>query len=188
VSLNVQFLTLWMMFVSGMGLGFLFDIYRVISSQLHFPRWVISILDIIYWIIATLFAFKMLYSSNQGEVRVFVFIGLLIGLGVYTLLFSSFIKKCILLVIRITRGIIRFGLRVFYILVIVPVVAIYKVFMIFLGFLAAISVFIYKFVLQLFYPFWKLLLRLIRWIAGRILPNWFIKAGNKLKIWFRKLF
>ncbi len=162
MSLDVQFLTLWMMFVCGLGLGVVFDLYRVVSGELRLSRWIIAIMDILYWIVAALAVFKVLYHSNQGELRIFVFIGLFIGLGVYFLLFSFLVQKTADLLIRVLRKILWFVMRLFHFLVVVPLMAVYKVFMIFLRLFAVIPVFIYKFVVQLFYPLWKWVLHLIK--------------------------
>lgn len=143
------------MFVCGLGLGVIFDIYRVVSDELRLSRWIIAILDILYWMAAAVAVFKVLYYSNQGELRIFVFIGLFIGLGVYFLLFSSFVQKTGSVFIRVLRKMIECILRLFHIFIVVPFRAIYKVFTIFLGFFAVIPVFLYKFVVQLFYPLWK---------------------------------
>lgn len=162
MSLDVQFLTLWMMFVCGLGLGVVFDLYRVVSDELRLPRWIIAIMDILYWILAAIAVFRVLYFSNQGDLRVFVFIGLFIGIGVYFLLFSSFVQKTTILLIKVLKKMIWFVLRLFHIFVAVPFRALYKVFTIFMGLLMVIPVFLYKFVIQLFYPLWKWVYHLIK--------------------------
>ncbi len=73
MSLQVQFVTIGMMFLSGHGLGVMYDMYRVLSRQFRAPKWIIPFLDVVYWVVATLLVFLALFYSNQGEVRMFVF-------------------------------------------------------------------------------------------------------------------
>lgn len=151
MSLQVQYFTLLMMFSSGLVLGVLFDAYRVLSDQLRIPRWTIPVLDIMYWALATVIVFRVLYISNQGELRIFVFLGLLIGITCYFALVSPIIVKVILIVIRTVKRLIRVFIRIFDIMVITPILALYKLLIIFLGILAVVSIFLSKFVIQLLY-------------------------------------
>ena len=70
-----------MMLLGGLSLGGLFDLYRVLAGQLRAPRYAYYLLDIFFWCIGTLLIFKLLYMSNLGQVRMFIFIGFLLGWG-----------------------------------------------------------------------------------------------------------
>ncbi|WP_052339991.1 spore cortex biosynthesis protein YabQ [Gorillibacterium massiliense] len=75
MTLQVQFLTLGMMLLSGAAMGAVFDTYRVLTGQLRISRWILPFLDILYWISVTVFVFQMLGASNQGQLRFFVLSG-----------------------------------------------------------------------------------------------------------------
>jgi spore cortex biosynthesis protein YabQ len=196
VTLNVQFLTLWMMFVSGLGLGVLFDLFRVLAGQLRIPKWTLPLTDLVYWIVATILVFRVLYLTNQGQVRLFVFIGLVIGILLYFTSFSPWIVKLILLIIKTIKALIRFIKKSIELLIIRPAIVLYRFFILFLGFLAALAIFLYKIVLQLLYPFWKLLLWLLRPVlrplAKRLkVPSWLVETGlafERLWKWIRRWF
>jgi len=169
VSLEVQFLTLGAMFGSGAGLGVLYDIYRVAAGQLKISRWLLPILDILYWIVATILVFRVLYTSNQGQVRLFVFIGLLVGICFYFGLLSHWVVKLLLFVIRLGKALIRL------------LIGIYRLLIITLGFLAAFAVFLFKIVLQLLYPFRFLFRPLLRLVRRHVkLPAGLKRLGNAL--------
>ncbi|MEK8133011.1 spore cortex biosynthesis protein YabQ [Paenibacillus filicis] len=191
MTLNVQFLTLGMMCAGGLSLGGLFDVYRVLAGQLKMPGWVKSVLDLVYWFAGTLLVFAMLYESNWGEVRPFIFLGLGIGIVLYFLLFSRPVIWVIRFIIRVVVGTALFIRRMVILLIIKPVVALYRVFVIILGFLLATAMFLYRIVIQLCHPVWKLLVWLLRplgkWIRFPI-PVWMQKTGQSVANLVRRFF
>lgn len=157
MSLSSQFISLLAMIISGMMLGVIYDIYRVVASQFHFRRWLISSLDIMYWILSALFVFRMLYLSNSGEVRFYVFLGLAIGIIFHYVYFSSITIKIVMLLIRWIKTLIRIVIKSFYVFIIIPLKVMYRCILILLGTITAISIFLCKFMLQLLYPIWRIL-------------------------------
>jgi spore cortex biosynthesis protein YabQ len=189
VSLHNQVFTLWMMFIGGFALGAIFDIYRVVSGQLRFPRWMISAGDILYWMLATVLIFRMLYISNQGDVRVFVFIGLLAGLSVYFICISSIVIRCIKWLLDMIRKCIRMAIRLFRLLIVLPLIKIYQGFIIFLGFLLAVSIIIGKFMLQLLYPFVSFMKFMIKPIYSPFVKApWIRRFSQGITRLFNRLF
>jgi len=167
VSLSSQFISLLTMIISGMMLGVLYDIYRVVASQFHFRRWLISLLDIMYWILSALFVFRMLYLSNSGEVRFYVFFGLTIGIIFHYVYFSPLTIKIIILLIKWIKTLIGFVIRLFYLFIITPLKFMYRCILILFGIITVISIFLCKFMLQLLYPFW----RIIKWLLKPLTVN-----------------
>lgn len=168
------------MLCGGLLLGVVYDVCRVIGEQFRFPRWLVAAIDLIYWIAACVLIFRMLYVSNSGEVRLYVFIGLAVGVWAYTLLFSSLTERIVLRAIRIYRAIIVTLQRLGHHLVVRPVKALYRLLLILLGFLGAFTIFLSRFVVQLTYPIVRFLLWLarltrldqlfkpiIRWLTGK---------------------
>jgi spore cortex biosynthesis protein YabQ len=184
------------MFVSGLGLGALFDGFRVLAGQLRAPKWSQPVTDLIYWMVATVLVFRVLYWSNQGQVRLFVFVGLLIGVLLYFTALSRYVVRALLFAIRMVKGLFRFLIKSVETVVIKPIIALYRFFILFLGFVATIAIFLYKIVIQCLYPFWKLLawltrplwrpllkhVRLPRWLAD--LGGWIARVWAWLRQWF----
>jgi spore cortex biosynthesis protein YabQ len=141
----------------GLGLGIFFDIYRVISDKLDLKRWVIAILDIIYGLVAAVAVFRVLYYSNYGQLRFFIFIALLFGLYLYYRLFSSSFIRIVVKVIELME-------RAWNSFIVKPIQLFFTVLHIFFGFFTALTIFFYKFMLQLTYPLQFLTRRLISFI------------------------
>ncbi|MDI6871901.1 MAG: spore cortex biosynthesis protein YabQ [Bacillota bacterium] len=72
----------------GLLLGFLFDCYRVTRGRLR-PGPLATILgDLLFWLVATGVAFALLIVGNWGELRLYVWVGFLLGAFSYRLLLS----------------------------------------------------------------------------------------------------
>lgn len=157
MSLHVQLATLAAMVLSGNVLGILFDSYRVVSRELRLHRRLIPLFDLAYWLAATVFVFRILYQTNLGEVRVFVFLGLLLGISAYFAFFSRWTIRFVRWLINLVRATVRLSIQGFRLLIIRPLVFLWRCLIVFLGFLGAFSVFFGKIVLQLLYPLWVVL-------------------------------
>jgi spore cortex biosynthesis protein YabQ len=93
VSAAAQGMTIASMMLCGLVMGLAFDVYRVASHRFHVARWLLPALDAAYWAAATLGVFAVLLGSNHGEVRLYVFLGLGIGVTGYFGLFSQWVVK-----------------------------------------------------------------------------------------------
>lgn len=83
MELNGQVLTFVMTIVTGMLLGGLFDCYRALRCRFKPKTFMTWLADLLYWLVATVVMFIALVFSNWGELRFYVFIGVLSGLGLY---------------------------------------------------------------------------------------------------------
>lgn len=81
------------MILCGLAMGTAFDVYRVASHRFRVARWLLPGLDVVYWAAATFLVFSQLLDSNHGEVRMYVFLGLGIGVTGYFGLFSGTVMK-----------------------------------------------------------------------------------------------
>ena len=81
------------MVLCGIAMGMLFDFYRTSASRFQVPRWLLPALDIVYWMASALGVFWVLLALNHGEVRMYVFLGLGIGLTGYFGLMSHGVVK-----------------------------------------------------------------------------------------------
>jgi spore cortex biosynthesis protein YabQ len=194
VTLDIQIWTMASMMLSGVALGMLYDAYRVVSGEFRFPRWTIPPLDILYWAVGTIAVFRVLYLSNGGEVRLYVFLALMIGVSGYFAFFSGLITAIVRFAVAAVKQGVRWMLRLGDMLLIRPIVALYRLIVAILGFFAFLSTFLFKFMLQLLYPLWKfatwagraLGAKLSRWIgADRWLPPLKAKV-HRLKFWQKR--
>ena len=89
MSLEAQYLTMVTMSISGALMGALYDMYQVLLKEWKFLRRFGAIFDFLYWIIASALVFSMLLFANYGDLRFYIFVILLLGYGIYRLLFQK---------------------------------------------------------------------------------------------------
>lgn len=77
----------------GMGLVLVYDVFRILRRVIRHGSILIGIEDILFWILCTITVFVLLYRENDGMLRLFTFIGIMVGMGIYYGLFSRFILR-----------------------------------------------------------------------------------------------
>lgn len=101
MTLSMQFYSFFLTVCIGFVIGVIFDLYRVVLGLLH-PRKVATNLgDFFFWVFITIVVFVLLMFGNWGEVRLYVFLGLFLGLIAYLKLLSKYIILSIVWCINI---------------------------------------------------------------------------------------
>lgn len=91
----------------GMLIAFIYDLFRIKRKAMRTRSIVIHIEDFLYWVIIAIVMIAVVYYSNQGEIRGFIFIATLMGVFLYTFLLSKVIIASSMLIIRaVTRAIL----------------------------------------------------------------------------------
>ena len=97
-------------FLVGMGLVLVYDVFRILRRVIKHGTVLIGIEDICFWLLCTVSVFLLLYKENDGMIRLFAFVGILFGMGIYLAVFSRFILCFFVwLFSRILRGIQKIG-------------------------------------------------------------------------------
>jgi spore cortex biosynthesis protein YabQ len=159
MSLQIQFLTLSLMACSGVVLGIAYDFIEVLVREFRIKRWVSAIIDIGYWLAATLFVFQVLVYANYGQVRIFIFIGLLLGVMFYFYIWSRYVRLTITWVIHFIVRLLQWLIRIVRLLIIRPILYLYRLLLIVLGFFMGVSMFIAKIMVQWFRHVWKWIMK-----------------------------
>ncbi|MUG68823.1 spore cortex biosynthesis protein YabQ [Paenibacillus campinasensis] len=184
---SVQWITLLWMLFSGAAMGLAFDSYRELAGQLRFPRWSQHALDLIYWIAAALFVFRMLYATNDGQLRFYVFIGMFIGVWIYFLLWSVITRRFVVMLIQVTKSLLSFLSRLLRVLIWNPVIGILKLLVGLLKLIWRFVLSLLRLILRCLMPFWRLFTWMLRPITSRLrLPAWSRRLTDKvIKAWKR---
>ncbi len=90
----------------GMLMAFVYDLFRIKRRAFRAGRIVTFIDDILYWIIVAILIFAVIYISNEGEIRGYIVLGILIGAILYILLLSRIVVGSALFVLRVLRAVL----------------------------------------------------------------------------------
>ena len=87
--------------VGGIIIAFVYDIFRVRRKAIKSGNLIVYFEDFIYWIIVALVLFAVVYRSNEGEIRGYLILGVIIGIILYAFLLSRIVMKVFLFLIRV---------------------------------------------------------------------------------------
>lgn len=106
LSLTRQTLEFMLSAVLGAGLGFAYDIVRLIRASTK-AGFILSAADFLYWIFAAALVFWFAMTVQDGELRIFSALGAFMGAVIYFLTLSRLVMIVGLTVIGYIRKIIR---------------------------------------------------------------------------------
>ncbi len=114
---------LFLVFIlNGVAIGILFDFFRILRKSFKTSNLVTYIEDAIFWILTGFSILYCIFVFNNGEIRMYMFVGIAIGLISYILLLSSYFIKINVDIINVLKKII---LRIFS-FIILPFSYLYK--------------------------------------------------------------
>lgn len=118
IGLEVQFFLTSVLY--GVLLLLVYDCLRILRRIVAHNAFFIALEDIIFWVVASIVIFIMIYEKNNGTIRAYAILGMLIGMVLYNQLVSKFIIKWITWVINkivcIVRKIVSFLFHPFIVL------------------------------------------------------------------------
>lgn len=146
-------------------------------------------LDVLYWVASALFIFRVLYASNRGELRFYVFLGLLLGVWLYFWAFSVTTQRFVVMLLEIVRRLTLIVNSILRILIVLPVLALYRLLRKLVGWTWTLIVFLGRMLIYILMPVWKPILWLIgplkaRWKTPELLVKLGIRLKNTAKRWF----
>lgn len=112
---------------TGITLGILFDCYRVLRGTFRIQSLMTWVTDLLYWLIATAVVFVALVLSNWGELRFYVFLGIISGVGLYYRFISRYIIRLLAGCVKLINSMAALVKRILILVVIRPVVICVKI-------------------------------------------------------------
>lgn len=101
-SIN-QLYTLFVFILSGAVIGILFDLFRILRKSFKTPDIITYIEDILFWILTGLFLLYIIFKYSFGQLRIYMFVSLIIGIVIYFLTISKYFINLNVKIIRIYK-------------------------------------------------------------------------------------
>lgn len=106
VSLQGQTILFLLCIALGGGMGLLYDALRLLRRLLPHTAFLIQLEDALYWLASLWFVFAALLRQNHGEIRFFILLGLLGGLGLYAMTLSRLVMAVGIGVLQVCKKIL----------------------------------------------------------------------------------
>jgi spore cortex biosynthesis protein YabQ len=97
---------------SGFFLVFCYNVYQVIRNILKLKKTGTIIGDLLFWLILTPLVFIFLFPGNQGEIRFFIFFGLVLGALLYLKFFSRLTYSFVYRLYLVTRRLFKIVMKI----------------------------------------------------------------------------
>ena len=79
--------------MTGIVIGILFDIFRILRITIKTSNIITYIEDVLFWILTGLLILYNIWYFNDGEIRIFMFLGMILGILIYISTLSSIFIK-----------------------------------------------------------------------------------------------
>ena len=86
--------------LTGVIIGILFDFFRILRRTIKTPNFITYIEDILFWIITGFLILYNIWYFNNGEIRIYMFLGIILGVLIYMLTLSSILIKIFSKILR----------------------------------------------------------------------------------------
>lgn len=106
----LQLYNFFIFIVLGLIVSFIFDIFRILRKKFNTNNIITYIEDVLFWIISGFLIISAVFKFNNGELRLYLFLGLSIGIVMYMLLFTKFINMIFLKILTPVQILIDFFL------------------------------------------------------------------------------
>ncbi|CDD16260.1 spore cortex biosynthesis protein YabQ [Clostridium sp. CAG:798] len=107
-GIHNQIYSLLIFTITGILIGIIFDIFRVIRKTFKTPDFITYIEDLIFWMITGVLLLFTIFKFNNGEIRSYIFVGLGVGIIIYLLAISKLFIKVNVIIISFFKKIISF--------------------------------------------------------------------------------
>lgn len=91
---------------NGVLIGILFDFFRILRKSFKTSDILTYIEDFLFWILTGFSILYFMFVFNNGEIRLFMFLGIAVGITLYMLIFSSFLIKINVTIITFLKKVI----------------------------------------------------------------------------------
>lgn len=91
---------------NGIFIGILFDFFRILRKSFKTSDIITYFEDLLFWILTGTSILYFIFVFNNGEIRLFMFLGIAIGVTLYMLIFSSFFIKINVTIITFLKNVI----------------------------------------------------------------------------------
>lgn len=92
--------------INGILIGISFDFFRILRKSFKTIDIVTYIQDVIFWIFTGILTLYFIFTFNNGEIRLYVFLGIILGILLYILTISKYIIKFSVKIITFLKNVI----------------------------------------------------------------------------------
>ncbi len=106
---NIEQLTSFIYFIlTGIVLGIIFDVFRIARRTIKTSDFITNLEDVLFGLMAGVIILITIFKFNNGELRLYIFIGLGIGIILNMLFISKYFIKINVCIINFIKKVLKF--------------------------------------------------------------------------------
>lgn len=91
--------------LTGVVIGLLFDFFRILRRSFKTSNIITYFEDVLFWILTGVLILYNIWYFNNGEIRIYMFLGIIMGVLIYMLTLSniiiSLLSKILILIVKV---------------------------------------------------------------------------------------
>ena len=91
--------------INGLLIGLLFDFFRISRKAVKTADFITYVEDALFWILTGFIILYSIFTYNNGEIRLFMFLAVILGILIYLMFISKMILNISLSIINIVKKI-----------------------------------------------------------------------------------
>lgn len=99
--------------INGILIGLLFDVFRILRRSFKTSDIITYAQDILFWILTGFILLYSIFTFSNGEIRLFMFLGVFLGCLIYMLVFSKYFIKINVKIILVIKKIVTQIISIF---------------------------------------------------------------------------
>ena len=93
--------------INGIIIGLIFDFFRILRKSFKTYDGITYLEDFLFWIITGFILLYSIFTFNNGEIRLYMFLAVIMGGIIYMILFSNIIIKTNVKIINILKSLVK---------------------------------------------------------------------------------
>ena len=91
--------------INGLLIGLLFDFFRISRKAVKTADFITYVEDALFWILTGFIILYSIFTYNNGEIRLFMFLAVILGVLIYLMFISKMILNISLSIINVIKKI-----------------------------------------------------------------------------------
>ena len=113
-TIPMQLYTFFIFTFSGVAIGIFFDIFRILRKSFNTSNCVTYIEDFFFWLITGFFFLYILFKFNNGQIRIYILVGLILGIILYILTISKYFINISVSIIKVLKKVLTYPIMLVY--------------------------------------------------------------------------
>ena len=93
--------------LTGVIIGILFDFFRILRRTFKTSNFITYLEDVLFWILTGVLILYNIWYFNNGEIRIYMFLGIILGILIYMLTLSSILIKIFSMLFRMLINVLE---------------------------------------------------------------------------------